>query len=38
MISAKRLCLSAILLLAAALPAYAHVGLGTTSSFTAGFM
>ncbi|MFD2054278.1 HupE/UreJ family protein [Mesorhizobium calcicola] len=38
MISAKRLCLSAILLLAAAMPAYAHVGIGTTSSFTAGFM
>jgi urease accessory protein len=38
MISAKRLCLSAILLLAASMPAYAHVGIGTTSSFTAGFM
>jgi urease accessory protein len=38
MMSAKRLCLSAILLLAASLPAYAHVGIGTTSSFTAGFM
>ncbi|CAN7198186.1 HupE/UreJ family protein [Mesorhizobium sp. LjRoot246] len=38
MIPAKRLCLSAILLLAAAMPAYAHVGIGTTSSFTAGFM
>ena len=38
MMSAKRLCLSAILLLAAAVPAYAHVGGGTTSSFTAGFM
>ena len=38
MMSAKRLCLSAILLLAAAMPAYAHVGAGTTSSFTAGFM
>jgi len=36
--SAKRLCLSAILLLAAAMPAYAHVGTGTTSSFTAGLM
>ncbi|WP_214470220.1 HupE/UreJ family protein [Mesorhizobium sp. dw_380] len=38
MIPAKRLCLSAILLMAAAMPAYAHVGIGTTSSFTAGFM
>ncbi|MFC3326934.1 HupE/UreJ family protein [Mesorhizobium cantuariense] len=38
MITAKRLCLSAILLLAAAMPAYAHVGIGTTSSFTAGFI
>jgi urease accessory protein len=38
MTPAKRLCLSAILLLAAAIPAYAHVGIGTTSSFTAGFM
>ncbi|TIN29120.1 MAG: HupE/UreJ family protein [Mesorhizobium sp.] len=38
MIPAKRLCLSAILLLAAAIPAYAHVGIGTTSSFMAGFM
>jgi urease accessory protein len=38
MMSAKRLCLSAILLLAASMPAYAHVGIGTTSSFTAGFM
>ncbi|WP_027052981.1 HupE/UreJ family protein [Mesorhizobium erdmanii] len=38
MIPAKRLCLSAILFLAAAMPAYAHVGIGTTSSFTAGFM
>lgn len=34
----KRTSLSAILLLAAALPAQAHVGIGTTSSFTAGFM
>lgn len=38
MMSAKRLCLSAILLLAAVMPAYAHVGIGTTSSFMAGFM
>jgi urease accessory protein len=38
MMSAKRLCLSAILLVAASMPAYAHVGIGTTSSFTAGFM
>ncbi|MET2829764.1 HupE/UreJ family protein [Mesorhizobium shangrilense] len=38
MIPAKRLCLSAILLLAASMPAYAHVGIGTTSSFAAGFM
>ncbi|KAA3447594.1 protein hupE [Mesorhizobium sp. SARCC-RB16n] len=37
MIPVKRLCLSAILLLAAAMPAYAHVGIGTTSSFMAGF-
>ncbi|TGQ38557.1 HupE/UreJ family protein [Mesorhizobium sp. M00.F.Ca.ET.216.01.1.1] len=34
----KRTSLSAILLLAAAMPAYAHVGTGATSSFTAGFM
>ncbi|WP_137931476.1 HupE/UreJ family protein [Mesorhizobium comanense] len=38
MIPAKRFCLSTVLLLAAAMPAYAHVGIGTTSSFTAGFM
>ncbi|QND57981.1 MULTISPECIES: HupE/UreJ family protein [Mesorhizobium] len=38
MIPAKRLSLSAILFLAPAMPAYAHVGVGTTSSFTAGFM
>ncbi|WP_404925926.1 HupE/UreJ family protein [Mesorhizobium sp. ORM16] len=40
MISAqmKRTALSAILLMAAAMPAYAHVGAGTTSSFAAGFM
>ncbi|TPM29280.1 HupE/UreJ family protein [Mesorhizobium sp. B2-3-5] len=38
MIPARRLCLSAILLMAAVMPAYAHVGVGTTSSFTAGFM
>jgi urease accessory protein len=38
MIPPKRLCLSAILLLAASMPAYAHVGIGTTTSFTAGFM
>ena len=39
MISApmKRTALAAILLLAAAMPAYAHVGAGTTSSFAAGF-
>ncbi|UCI19797.1 HupE/UreJ family protein [Mesorhizobium sp. B2-1-8] len=37
MIPVKRLCLSAILLVAAAVPAYAHVGIGTTSSFMAGF-
>jgi len=36
--STKRTTLAAILLLAAAMPAYAHVGVGTTSSFTAGFM
>ncbi len=38
MIPAKRLCLSAVLLMAAAMPAYAHVGIETTSSFAAGFM
>ncbi|TPL93800.1 HupE/UreJ family protein [Mesorhizobium sp. B2-3-12] len=38
MIPVKRLCLSALLLVTAAMPAYAHVGIGTTSSFTAGFM
>ncbi|MBZ9710638.1 HupE/UreJ family protein [Mesorhizobium sp. ESP7-2] len=37
MIPVKRLCLSATLLVAAAMPAYAHVGIGTTSSFMAGF-
>ena len=35
--STKRTTLAAILLLAAAMPAYAHVGIGSTSSFTAGF-
>jgi urease accessory protein len=34
----KRTSLSAVLLLAAAMPAYAHVGIGTTSSLSAGFM
>ncbi|MCA0004154.1 MULTISPECIES: HupE/UreJ family protein [unclassified Mesorhizobium] len=40
MISAqmKRTALSATLLMAAAMPAYAHVGAGTTSSVAAGFM
>jgi urease accessory protein len=33
----KRAALSTTLFLAAAMPAYAHVGVGTTSSFTAGF-
>lgn len=33
----KRTSLSAILLLAAAMPAHAHVGIGSTSSFTSGF-
>ncbi|MGX5848043.1 HupE/UreJ family protein [Mesorhizobium sp. PL10] len=38
MISAtKRTTLAALLLLAAAMPAYAHVGIGATSSFAAGF-
>ncbi|TPM02825.1 protein hupE [Mesorhizobium sp. B2-3-11] len=37
MVPVKRLCLSAILLVAAAMPAYAHVGIGTTSSFIVGF-
>ncbi|MER9977962.1 MULTISPECIES: HupE/UreJ family protein [unclassified Mesorhizobium] len=32
----KRSTLSAVLLLAAAMPAYAHVGVGTVWSFTAG--
>ena len=35
--STKRTTLAAILLLAAAMPAYAHVGAGSTSSFAAGF-
>lgn len=35
--STKRTTLAAILLLAAAMPAEAHVGVGTTSSFAAGF-
>lgn len=35
--STKRTTLAAILLLAAAMPAYAHVGIGSTSSFMAGF-
>lgn len=35
--STKRTTLAAILLLAAAMPAYAHVGIGSTSSFPAGF-
>ncbi|TIV92147.1 MAG: protein hupE, partial [Mesorhizobium sp.] len=35
--STKRTTLAAILFLAAAMPAYAHVGIGTTSSFAAGF-
>ncbi|MBZ9678631.1 HupE/UreJ family protein [Mesorhizobium sp. ES1-1] len=38
MMSVKRLYLSAILLMAASVPAYAHVGIGATSSFAAGFM
>ncbi|RWM04657.1 MAG: HupE/UreJ family protein [Mesorhizobium sp.] len=35
--STKRTTLAAILFLAAAMPAYAHVGIGTASSFAAGF-
>ncbi|WP_292322769.1 HupE/UreJ family protein, partial [Mesorhizobium sp.] len=35
--STKRTTLAAILFLAAAMPAYAHAGIGTTSSFAAGF-
>lgn len=35
--STKRKALAVILLLAAAMPAYAHVGTGSTSSFAAGF-
>ncbi|RTM04554.1 MAG: HupE/UreJ family protein [Hyphomicrobiales bacterium] len=35
--STKRSTLAAILLVAAAIPAEAHVGAGTTSSFAAGF-
>jgi urease accessory protein len=34
----KKLALAALLLTAATLPAYAHVGIGPTSSFPAGFM
>ncbi|MER9232684.1 HupE/UreJ family protein [Mesorhizobium sp. M0622] len=34
----KRAALSAALLLAAAMPAYAHVGVGTASSFATGFI
>ncbi|UVK39356.1 HupE/UreJ family protein [Mesorhizobium sp. AR10] len=34
----KRTAFSAILLLVAAMPAYAHVGAGATSSLSAGFM
>jgi urease accessory protein len=34
----KKLALAALLLSAATLPAYAHVGIGPTSSFPAGFM
>ena len=33
----KKATLSALLLAAVVLPAYAHVGIGTTSSFAAGF-
>ncbi|RUU03576.1 HupE/UreJ family protein [Mesorhizobium sp. USDA-HM6] len=36
--STKRTTLAAILFLAAVMPAYAHVGIGATSSFAAGFM
>ena len=36
--STKRAILAAVLLQAAAMPAYAHIGVGTTSSFAAGFM
>lgn len=35
--STKRTALAMLLLLAAAMPAYAHVGAGVTSSFMAGF-
>lgn len=35
--STKRTTLAAILLLAAVMPAYAHVGIGAASSFAAGF-
>ncbi|MBZ9867466.1 HupE/UreJ family protein [Mesorhizobium sp. CA15] len=35
--STKRATLAAILFLAAAMPAYAHVGIATSSSFAAGF-
>ncbi|CDX27161.1 Protein hupE [Mesorhizobium sp. ORS 3324] len=35
--STKRTTLAALLFLAAAMPAEAHVGVGTASSFTAGF-
>ena len=36
--STKRTTLAALLFLAAVMPAYAHVGAGTTSSLAAGFM
>ncbi|RWE66669.1 MAG: protein hupE, partial [Mesorhizobium sp.] len=36
--STKRTTLAAILFLAAAMPAEAHVGAGSTSSFAAGFV
>jgi urease accessory protein len=36
--SLKKLALAAVLLPSATLPAYAHVGIGPTSSFPAGFM
>ncbi|WP_192253723.1 HupE/UreJ family protein [Mesorhizobium silamurunense] len=36
-VSTKRATLAAILFLAAAMPAYAHVGIGATSSFATGF-
>jgi urease accessory protein len=34
----KKICLAALAVSAATMPAYAHIGIGLTSSFSAGFM